>query len=61
MNEKSELTAYQQTIQNIMTYGTPAAKAEVFVKLILLDNAELLEKVYNQFSDKELNRILAFA
>lgn len=61
MNEKADYSSYSQSIQNIMTYGTPAAKAEIFVKLILLDNPDLLQKVYNQFSDKELNRILAFA
>lgn len=48
-------------IQNIMTYGTASAKAEVIIKLIYMGNPELLQRVYDEFSDKELNQIIGFA
>lgn len=48
-------------IQNIMTFGTPSAKAEVIIKLIYIGNPDLLQRVYDQFSDKELNQIIGFA
>jgi len=54
-------TEQQRLIQNIMTYGTPAAKAEVIVKLIYIGNPELLQKVYDSYSDKELNKFITFA
>ena len=59
----TETTAYSNSnsIHNIMTYGSPAAKAEIFVKLIQLENIELLQKAYDQFTDKELYCIIGFA
>jgi len=48
-------------IQNIMSYGTPSAKAEVIIKLIYIGNVEVLQRVYDAIPDKELNRIVGFA
>ena len=60
MSEYQEVEQ-QRLIQNIMTYGTPAAKAEVIVKLIYIGNPELINKVFNSYSDKELNKFIGFA
>lgn len=48
-------------IQNVMTYGTPSAKAEIIIKLIYIGNVEVLQKVYDALTDRELNRIVGFA
>lgn len=49
------------SVQNVMTYGTPSAKAEVIIRLIYIGNVEVLQKVYDAIPDRELNRIIGFA
>lgn len=49
------------SITNIMAYGSPSAKAEIIVKLIYLENPDVLQRVYDSITDKELERIIGFA
>ncbi len=53
--------SHSGNIQNVMTYGTPSAKAEIIIKLIYIGNVEVLQKVFAAIPDKELNRIIGFA
>lgn len=59
MNDSQQST--NALIQNVMTYGTPAAKAEVLVKLIYIGNIELLQKVYDSYPTRDLNKFLGLA
>ena len=49
------------TIPNIMSYGSPSAKAEVLVKLIMIGKPELVTQVFKAIGDKELYRIIGKA
>lgn len=60
MTDQTDL-GHSNSVQNVMAYGTPAAKAEIIARLIYIGNVEVLQKVYDAIPDKELDRIIGFA
>ena len=55
------LTPEERTVVNILTYGSPAAKQEIFVKLIYIGKIEALQKIYDSLTDAEYWRSVPLA
>jgi len=47
----SGLTPEERSIVNILSYGSPAARQEIIIKLIYLGKIEALQKVYDSMND----------
>lgn len=62
MSEEHKESDYTGTnITNILSYGSPAAKLEVLVKLIYIGNIDVLEGILASFTDAEYYRIIPCA
>jgi len=53
-----DLTPDERKIVNILSYGSPAAKQEVIIKLIYLGKPEVLAKVLNSMSDADYYKVM---
>jgi len=55
------LTPEERSIVNILTYGSAAARQEVFVKLIYIGKLEALQRVYDGMTDAEYWKFVPLA
>ena len=54
--DEYDLGSEELQIANILIYGSPSAKQEIFVKMIELGSIDALSKVLNAMSDAEYYR-----
>lgn len=47
------LTPEEKSVVNILTYGSVAARQELFVKLIYIGKPEVLQKIYDSMNDAD--------
>jgi hypothetical protein len=47
----ANLTPEERSVVNILTYGSAAARQELFVRLIYIEKLEALQKIYNAMTD----------
>ena len=48
-------------IANVLIYGSPAAKQEIIIRLIYIENINALTKILNAMSDHEYRRVMPTA
>lgn len=49
----SGLTPGEKNVVNILTYGSAAARQEIFVRLIYIENISALQKIYDTMTDAD--------
>lgn len=47
------LTQSERNVVNILTYGSAAARQEIFTKLIYIENLPALQKIYDSMTDAD--------
>lgn len=52
------LTPEERSIVNILSYGSPAAKQEIFVKIIYMGKPEVLQKVLDSMNDADYYKVM---
>jgi len=59
----SETKQYSEEVKiaNVLLYGSPAAKQEIIVRLIYIENVNALAKVLNAMNDIEYRRVMPTA
>ena len=61
MAQNSKYTSQETQIANILLHGTPAAKQEIIIRLIYIENINALNSVLNAMSDVEYRRVVPTA
>ena len=51
----------EQYIANVLLKGTPAAKQEIIIRLIYVENIKVLNSVFLNMSDAEYRRVVPTA
>lgn len=61
MAQPNKHSSPESQIANVLLYGTPAAKQEIIVRLIYIENINALNSVLNAMSDVEYRRVVPTA
>jgi len=57
----SKVYTEEAKIANVLIYGSPAAKQEIIIRLIYIENINALTKILNAMSDHEYRRVMPTA
>lgn len=61
MAQPNKLSSQETQIANILLYGSPAAKQEIIIRLIYIENINALSSILNAMSDVEYRRVVPTA
>ena len=57
----SKVYTEEAKIANVLIYGSPAAKQEIIIRLIYIENINALSKILNAMPDREYHRVMPTA